>query len=268
MIEQVFNASATGRMPLLFIGHGSPMNAIADNDYTQALNRLGKELPRPQAILVISAHWLTKGTFVTEATKPKTIHDFYGFPQTLFDIQYPAPGSPEISRLVHEVTEQPKVQGDKGAWGLDHGAWSVLRHMYPDATIPVLQLSLDLSQPPEYHVNLGKQLAPLRDRGVLILGSGNLVHNLRQIRWAPDAEPYDWANEFDEWLKQKLAAGDFAAVLYDFYSTSAGKLSIPTLDHYYPLHYILGAAHAHDQLEFQYEGLQNGSISMRSFQLG
>ena len=153
-------------------------------------------------------------------------------------------------------------------WGLDHGTWSVLRHMYPDANIPVLQLSLYMSQPPEYHVNLGKQLSKLRDKGVLILGSGNLVHNLRNIRWEPNAQPFDWAIEYDDWLKKKLVDRDFSAVLNDFNLTTAGKLSVPTLDHYYPLHYILGAANDRDELNFEFEELQNGSISMRSFRLG
>lgn len=268
MINKLLNGSPTERMPVLFVGHGSPMNAIDNNDYTKTLGALGKKLPKPKAILVISAHWMTEGTWVTEMAKPKTIHDFYGFPQALFDVRYPAPGSPETAKLIQQVISDPKIHGDQEKWGLDHGTWSVLRHLYPDANIPVLQLSLDMTQPPEYHANLGRQISQLRDKGVLILGSGNLVHNLRQIRWEPNAKPYDWAIEFDEWFKKKLIDRDFKAVMNDFHNSKAGNLSIPTLDHYYPLHYILGAANDHDELKFEYEELQNGSISMRSFRLG
>lgn len=267
MLSQLNERQASPRMPVLFIGHGSPMNAIDDNAYTRTLSALGKSLPRPRAILVISAHWMTEGSWVTEMPKPKTIHDFYGFPSALFDVQYPAPGSPEIAKLVRDTVVDPKVYADTEMWGLDHGTWSVLRHMYPEADVPVLQLSLYLEQPTEYHVNLGKELAKLRDKGVLILGSGNLVHNLRTIRWEPDPKPYDWALEFDEWLKQKLSDRDFNAVLHDFHKSEAGQLSIPTMEHYLPLHYILGAAHSTDELKFEYEELQNGSISMRSFSL-
>lgn len=256
------------RMPLLFIGHGSPMNAIETNNYTQALATIGKTLAQPKAILVISAHWMTEGTWVTEMTHPKTIHDFYGFPQSLFEVQYPAPGSIEFAKLVKGVSSDPIINGDRKLWGLDHGSWAILRHMYPDATIPVLQLSLDLSQPPEYHTNIGQKLAELRSHGVLIIGSGNLVHNLRQIRWEPNPKPYEWATEFNEWIKEKLIKRDFNSVLNDFHKTNAGKLSVPTPDHYYPLHYILGATDPNDELKFEYEEIQNGSISMLSFRLG
>jgi 4,5-DOPA dioxygenase extradiol len=256
------------RMPVLFIGHGSPMNAIDTNSYTKTLNKLGEELPRPRAVLVISAHWMTEGSWITEMPKPKTIHDFYGFPKELFDVQYPASGSPEIAKSIREMIRQPKIQPDTEMWGLDHGAWSVLRHIYPKADVPVLQLSLYMEQPPEYHFQLGKELNKLRDQGILILGSGNLVHNLRTIRWGKDAEPYEWAVEFDEWLKTKLIDRNYSAVLHDFHKTDAGKLSVPTMEHYYPLHYVLGAADDSDELKFEYEEMQNGSISMRSFSLG
>ncbi len=268
MAHSLFDQRKTEKMPVLFIGHGSPMNAIIDNPYTQALNRLGQTFPRPTAILVISAHWMSEGTWVTEMPKPKTIHDFYGFPQALFDIQYPAPGSPELAQLVQDTVIDPKVNLDTEMWGLDHGTWAVLRHMYPKADIPVVQLSIYMEQPPEYHVKVGQQLAKLRERGVLILGSGNLVHNLRQIRWEAGAAPHDWALEFDEWLKQKLENRDFDSVLNKFHETEAGRLSIPTMEHYYPIHYVLGAADKTDKLSFVYEELQNGSISMRSVQLG
>ena len=260
--------SSTGRMPVLFIGHGSPMNAIETNAYTRTLNALGEKLPRPSAVLVVSAHWLTDGSWVTEMAAPKTIHDFYGFPKALFEVQYPAPGSPNTAHQIKNMISRPLIQGDVDKWGLDHGTWSVLRHIYPKADVPVLQFSLDMSMPPEYHIELGRQLSALRNQGVLILGSGNLVHNLRQIRWEPNAKPFDWALEFDDWINKKLADRDFQTVLYDFHQTAAGKLSVPTLDHYLPLHYVLGAANDDDELKFEYQEMQNGSISMRSFRLG
>lgn len=268
MVEYLKSAPKTERMPVLFIGHGSPMNAIDTNPYTQSLNALGAKIPRPRAILVVSAHWMTEGSWITEMEKPKTIHDFYGFPKELFDIQYPAPGSPEIAAFIRESTLDPKINSDRETWGLDHGTWSVLRHLYPKADIPVMQLSLYMAQPPEYHVKLGKELMRLRDHGVLILGSGNLVHNLRTIKWDPQAPAHDWAIEFDLWLKERLLQRDFRAVMNDFHKTAAGKLSVPTMDHYYPLHYILGASDSKDELKFEYEEMQNGSISMRSFSLG
>jgi 4,5-DOPA dioxygenase extradiol len=255
-------------MPLLFLGHGSPMNAVAENAYTRALNRLGTELPRPKAILVISAHWITQGSWITAMASPKTIHDFYGFPPELFAVQYPAPGSPELADKICQTIAVPRICLDLEKWGLDHGTWSVLRHLYPQADIPVLQLSLPLAEPAEYHVDLGKQLSQFRDQGVLIVGSGNLVHNLRLLRWEANAEPYDWAISFDEWLKQTLIEGNFTAALNEYHDTEAGKLSVPTLEHYLPLHYILGAADENERLKFEYEELQNGSISMRSFSLG
>lgn len=170
--------------------------------------------------------------------------------------------------MIREMIPDPLIQADLKEWGLDHGTWSVVRHLYPKADIPVLQLSLFMEKGPEYHVQLGKELSQLRDQGILILGSGNLVHNLRMIRWEPDAKPYDWAIEYDQWLKDKLMAGDFASVLYDFQKSEAGKLSIPTMEHYLPLHYILGASEKSDSVRFEYEELQNGSISMLSFSLG
>lgn len=255
------------RMPVLFIGHGSPMNALADNAYTQWLGSLGKELPRPKAILCISAHWLTVGTFITSAKNPKTIHDFGGFPQPLFAIQYPAPGSLDTVKAVQELIQDPLIVSDD-EWGFDHGSWSVLRHMYPNADIPLVQLSIDSNQPPEYHYKLGKQLARLRDQGILILGSGNIVHNLGQIRWQSDAPACDWAVEFDSWIKAKLEKRDFSAILSESLGTAAGRLSIPTPDHFYPLLYVLGASDTKDNLIFEYEEIQNASISMLSISFG
>lgn len=268
MLGKLKEGKTTERMPVLFIGHGSPMNAIDVNAYTKRLQRLGEEIPRPTAILVVSAHWMTEGSWVTAMPQPKTIHDFYGFPQALFDVRYPAPGSPEIAKLVTETVRDPRVIPDSEMWGLDHGTWSILRHLYPEADIPVLQLSLYMEQPPEYHVKLGREIKALRDKGVLILGSGNLVHNLRRIKWEPNATAHEWAVEYDEWLKKKLSERNFDAVLNDFHETEAGRLSVPTLDHYYPLHYVLGASDEKDELAFEYEEMQNGSISMRSLSLG
>lgn len=256
------------RMPVIFIGHGSPMNAIDTNPFTTVLNQLGQKLPRPTAVLCISAHWMTEGTWITEMPKPKTIHDFYGFPQALFEVSYPAPGSAEIANLVKATVIDPQIHGDVEMWGLDHGTWSVLRHMYPKADIPVLQLSLYMSRDPDYHFQLGQRLRKLRDEGVLIVGSGNIVHNLRKIRWEPNAKPYDWAIEYDQWVKARIEARDFKSVLFDHHASEAGRLSVPTLDHYFPLHYVLGAATEKDELNFDYEEMQNGSISMRSVRFG
>ena len=253
-------------LPAIFIGHGSPMNAIETNSFTRTLENLGQQIVKPEAILCISAHWMTEGTWITHMEKPKTIHDFYGFPQPLFDVQYPAPGRPEVAEAINK--EFPKIHLDSEAWGLDHGTWAVLRHMFPAADVPVMQLSLDMRQPPEYHVKMGAELAKLREKGVLIVGSGNIVHNLRQIKWDKAAPAYSWAIEFDEWMKDKLLKRDFKAIQNDFLKNEAGKLSVPTMDHYYPLLYILGAAKDRDELKFEYEEMQNASISMRSFSFG
>lgn len=252
------------KMPLLFIGHGSPMNAIAENSFTKTLNDLGKNLPAPKAILCVSAHWMTQGTWATSMSDPKTIHDFYGFPKQLFDVQYKAKGSPDTASLIQSTLIDPKVRLDAHEWGLDHGTWSVLKHMYPNADIPVLQMSLSIQDPPEYHFKVGEQLKFLRDQGVLIVGSGNMVHNLRRIDWKEDAKPFDWAIEADEWMKKKIESRDFKSLIYNAIDSEAGKLSIPTWDHYYPLLYILGASDKKDQLKFEYEGFQNASISMRA----
>ena len=257
-------ADTQTRMPVLFIGHGSPMNAITTNRFSETLGSLGRKIPRPRAILCVSAHWMTDGTWVTHMPKPKTIHDFHGFPQALFDVKYPASGSPEIAEEIQAEVKEPKIHLDDELWGLDHGTWSVLRHLYPKADVPVLQLSVYMEQPPEYHFELGKRLRRLRDRGILIIGSGNIVHNLRTIRWEEDAPSYDWAIEFDEWVKDRLLQKDHAALVTDVSRTKAGKLSVPAPDHWYPFLYVLGVSDEKDELSFDYEGLENGSISMRS----
>lgn len=256
------------KMPVVFIGHGSPMNALAENAFSQSLARLGRELHRPKAILVISAHWLTAGTFITHMAQPRTIHDFYGFPQALFDVQYPAPGSPEVAERIKAQVQRPPVQLDE-SWGLDHGTWSVLKHMYPLADIPVLQLSIDMSEPPAFHLALGEQLAKLREQGILILGSGNIVHNLRELRWGENSRPHDWALEFDAEMKEALLSGDTKGLTSDLLNSPQARLSIPTPDHYYPLLYAVGAAQGDkNEPRFIYEGVEVGSISMRSLVYG
>lgn len=253
------------RAPVFFIGHGSPMNAIETNDYTRSLAKIRDLYPQPKAILMVSAHWMTQGTGVTNMVQPKTIHDFYGFPQELFAVQYPAPGSPELADLVTKTIRSTPVIKDDSQWGLDHGAWAVLKHIFPEANIPVVQLSLDMTKPAEFHLQLGKELQVLRDHGVLIMGSGNVVHNLRTISWDEKSKPLDWALEFDEQVKTLLRTRDTKGLIGDLLSTRSGKLSVPTPDHYYPLLYILGAADAADELHFDFEGIQNASISMTSF---
>lgn len=252
------------KMPILFFGHGSPMNAIENNEFTKSLERLEKTLPPPKAILMISAHWETKGTWVTGMSTPKTIHDFYGFPKELFNIQYPAPGDPKLAENLSSQMTDPKVQVDINSWGLDHGTWAILKRVFPKAHIPAIQLSLDRSKSLRDHFQLGQKLNFLREEGVMIMGSGNIVHNLREINWTTNAKPHDWAIEFDEWAKDKLIHKNFDALISEVHNTTAGKLSVPTLEHYLPLLYILGASDPTDSLDFTYQGFQNASMSMRS----
>jgi 4,5-DOPA dioxygenase extradiol len=256
------------RMPVVFIGHGSPMNALADNVFTRRLGALGRRLPKPRAILCVSAHWVTAGTFITRMAKPKTIHDFYGFPPDLFAVQYPAPGSVEIADLIRSTVADPLIQPDEQDWGLDHGAWSILRHMYPEADIPVLQLSIDGTRHDEHHFDLGRRLMPLRDQGILILGSGNIVHNLNLINWDAGAPPYPWAVQFDNWVAACLEKREFKPLYDDILSSEAARLSIPTPEHYRPLLYVLGAVDGDDTLRVEHEGIEHGSISMRCISFG
>jgi 4,5-DOPA dioxygenase extradiol len=264
---------ATERMPVLFVGHGSPMNAIEDNRWRQRWQALGAELlareQPPRLILCISAHWLTPGWQLTAMDKPRTIHDFGGFPQELFDQQYPAPGSPQAARFIsqcvlHPVSRQPLVL-DETDWGLDHGAWSILKPMFPNADIPVIQLSMDYSRPAAEHFAIGQQLAQLRERGVLIVGSGNTVHNLRTMRRdAADNQAYDWAIEFDRITAEHIAQKRLTS-LCDFQQLGAvAQMAHPTWEHYLPLLYAAGAVHADDEPRFFNEGFQGASISMRS----
>ena len=255
------------RSPVLFLAHGSPMNALADNDFTRALASLGRRLPRPQAVLCVSAHWQTRGSALTGMARPRTIHDFGGFPQALYAVSYPAPGSPALARRARELLG-PQTAIDEDEWGLDHGTWSVLRHLYPNADVPVVQLGVDFGASARRHFELGEKLRPLRDEGVLIVGSGNVVHSLRRISWEEDAPAADWAAEFSDAVKARALARDYDALLAAPVSLPGGRESVPTPDHYDPLLYVLGAAHAHDAPSVLFDSIQNGSISMLSLGFG
>jgi len=257
--------SSESKMPALFVGHGNPMNAIEDNPFSKSWKSAATDLPKPSAILCISAHWLTKGTFVTAMEHPRTIHDFGGFPKALFDKQYPAPGAPMLAKQTVDHIHHTKVGMDE-EWGLDHGTWSVLAQMYPMADIPVYQLSIDYTKPPRWHYELGKELAWLRNKGVLIIGSGNIVHNLGMVDWNGGA--YPWALEFDALAKKYIDEHQHQALIdYDQLGTVA-TLSIPTNDHYLPLLYTLALQGAHEEHSFFTEETVMGSISMRSVRIG
>ena len=257
------------RMPVLFLGHGSPMNAIEDNEYRRSWQALGAEFgakyPRPQLILCISAHWITRGWWLTGMDKPKTIHDFGGFPQALFDQQYPAPGAPAAAQAISRSISQPAVGLDKDEWGYDHGTWSVLKPMFPKADIPVIQLSMDYSRAPAEHYALGQQLKALRERGVLVVGSGNIVHNLRLTRRGASAiQAYDWAIEFDRVIAGQLQQGQLAALAGFQSMGTVAQMAHPTWDHYLPLLHAAGAADGKDPVRFFNANYQSASISMRS----
>jgi 4,5-DOPA dioxygenase extradiol len=255
-------------LPAIFFGHGNPMNAVASNDYTEAWRRIGRETPRPKAILSISAHWFVPETGVTISTAPRTIHDFGGFPPELYQVQYPAPGDAALARRVQKLLSPLDVALDN-SWGLDHGTWSVLRHVYPEADIPVAQLSIDETKAAAFHFQIGKKLAPLRDEGVLIVGSGNLVHNLHTYAWGRHPrDPYDWAIRFENAAKEMILAGDLKPLInYETLGKDA-TLSIPTPDHYLPLLYVLAAGQQGELIRFPVEGVDGGSISMLAVQIG
>ena len=254
------------RMPALFIGHGSPMNALERNGFTEAWRAFGKQLPRPRALLVVSAHWYIGATAVTAMAQPRTIHDFYGFPQALFDFEYPAPGAPDIAAEIAEALKPTWCGLDVDQWGLDHGTWSVLTHLYPQADIPVLQLSINALKPMEYHLELGAQLASLRDRGIMVLASGNVVHNLRRVQWNQPDAAFDWAERFDDAVAQQLAeAPEDVLKLMDHPDYEA---AVPTPDHFVPLLYIAGMAAAQNApLQPLVRGYAMGSISMTCYGL-
>lgn len=255
-------------LPAIFFGHGNPMNALMSNGYTDGWRRIGVETPRPRAILSISAHWFVPGTGVTVSTAPRTIHDFGGFPRELYQVQYPAPGDPELARRIREVLAPVPVVLDD-SWGLDHGTWSVLKHVYPAADIPVVQLSIDETRPPSFHLEVGRRLASLREEGVLVVGSGNLVHNLHTYAWGRHMpEPYDWAVRFEAEARGLLIAGDHKPLVeYESLGREA-MLSIPTPDHYLPLLYVIGTRQKGDAVTFPVEGVDGGSISMLAVRVG
>lgn len=258
------------KLPVLFIGHGSPMNGIEDNQFSRTWAKFGKEIQKPKAVLVISAHWLTNGTHITAMENPKTIHDFGGFPQALFDVEYPAKGNPELAKATSELITSTHVGLDHD-WGLDHGTWTVVRHMYPDADIPVLQLSIDFSKPAQYHYDLAKQLSSLRKKGVLIIGSGNMVHNLRMVAWDKLNEPeygFDWAIEMNTIFKDKISSGDYKSLIDYKKLDSAAKLAIPTPDHYYPLLYNIALQENNDAISFFNDKPVGGSLTMTSVKIG
>jgi 4,5-DOPA dioxygenase extradiol len=268
MLQELY-AETDESMPALFVGHGSPMNGIEDNLFTNQWKKLGASLPAPKAILVISAHWLTKGTFVTAVEKPGTIHDFGGFPKALFEAQYPAHGDPLLAKTITEMQSQFPIELDH-EWGLDHGTWTLLKHMYPLADIPVLQLSIDYNQPADYHYSLARQLSSLRKRGVLIIGSGNMVHNLRMVdfnRLNEEHYGFDWALELNELFKQKIELGDHTSLINYNNLHKAAQLAIPTPDHYYPLLYTLGLQQKNDGVSFFNDRAVAGSLTMTSVML-
>jgi 4,5-DOPA dioxygenase extradiol len=281
MIRELNNTQSEGRqardggdsslrMPVLFVGHGSPMNAIEDNEFAAGWREMGKNLPRPSAILCVSAHWQTKGTKVTAMEQPETIHDFGGFPRQLYEVQYPAPGSPELARTTRDTVREKVVELDR-AWGLDHGAWSVIRRMYPDAGIPVVELSLDYLMTPQQHYDLARELAPLRRKGVMIIGSGNMVHNLGMVSWEHLNTPgyaYDWALEAGDAMKKHILSGDHKPLISYGSQGRAWGLAIPTPEHYIPLLYSLALREHDEPVELFNDKPIAGSLTMTSVRIG
>ncbi|PTX12152.1 4,5-DOPA dioxygenase extradiol [Sphingobacterium faecium] len=268
--ELSLNFEATEKFPVLFLGHGSPMNAIEENEFVDGFRNIGKTLEKPTAILVISAHWETRGTFVTAMENPPTIHDFGGFPQALFDVQYPAPGSPALAQETKRIITKTDVLLDN-KWGLDHGAWSVVKHLYPDAAVPVVQMSIDYTQPASYHYELAKELASLRHKGVLIIGSGNMVHNLRMVAWDKLNESgfaWEWALEAKEKMKQYIMEGNHHALIDFKNQGKAFDLAIPTPEHYLPLIYSLALKDKQDDLFLFNDNSVGGSLAMTSLKIG
>lgn len=264
--SNIFQTSAT--MPSFFLGHGSPMNAIEENEFVDGLRDLTKSIPKPQAILCISAHWVTDGTFVTAMEKPPTIHDFGGFPKALFDVQYPAPGSPDLAKLVQSTVKSQNVKLDY-EWGLDHGAWSVIKHIYPKADVPIVQLSMDYKSSPEQHFELAKELAPLRNQGILIIASGNIVHNLRMVAWDRLNEVYgfDWALDVNQKVKDWINKEDYQSLIQIRNHGKEFEWAIPTAEHYLPLLYTLGSKLNSDSVSFFNDKPVAGALTMTSVRL-
>ena len=256
------------RLPAVFLGHGNPLNALEDNDWTRAWRALGPALPRPRAILAVSAHWYIEGTAVTAMRAPRTIYDFGGFPDALYRVRYPAAGDPQLAARVQQLLAPVPVSLDE-SWGLDHGSWSLLVHAFPAADVPVIQLSLDARQPPRFHYELGRRLAALRDEGVLILGSGDVVHNLRAYTWGAPATPaYPWALRFEALVRERLSASDHESLIDYAALGEDARASIPTPEHYLPLLYVLGASAADEPLAIVAEGFDGGAVSMLGIRLG
>ena len=259
----------TSKMPVLFLGHGSPMNAIEENEFVQGFRKISAEIEQPKAVLCISAHWETRGTMVTAMQNPPTIHDFGGFPKELFDVRYPAPGSPALAKETKELVTSADVHLDD-KWGLDHGAWSVIKHLYPEANVPVIQLSLDRTQGPKYHYELARELSKLREKGVLIVGSGNIVHNLRMVAWDQlnSTFGYDWALEANQKMKEYILDGNHEALINYSSQGQAFQLSIPTPEHYLPLLYSLALQQKKDDLLVFNDQPVAGSLTMTSVKIG
>lgn len=257
------------RMPALFLGHGSPMNVLEENIFTESWRKLGEALPRPKAIIAVSAHWYTRGTAVTAMDQPRTIHDFGNFPQALFETHYRAPGSPALAQQIADALSPVEVHLDQ-QWGFDHGSWGVLIKMYPDADIPVVQLSVDGTQPPAYHFELGRKLAALREQGVMIVASGNVVHNLRMARWQGESEPYPWAASFNQYVRDNLnwQGPDAEHPLVNYMDHQGAALSNPTPEHYLPLLYVLGSRAPDEAVSIPVDGMVMASLSMLSVQVG
>ena len=256
------------RMPAIFFGHGNPMNAILDNEFTEGWTRLGRAIPKPAAILTVSAHWYPPATLVTAVKKPRTIHDFGGFPRPLYEVQYPAPGDLSLCARVRDLLAPVDVGFDE-RWGLDHGTWSVLCRVFPEADIPVVQLAIDETQPPSFHYDIGRRLAPLRDEGVLLMGSGNLVHNLHAYAWGKHAqEPYDWAVRWETKAREWMLAGNHEPLVNYERQGEDAMLAAPTPDHYLPILYVLGAQQQDDRVSFPVEGVDGGSVSMLTVVVG
>jgi 4,5-DOPA dioxygenase extradiol len=260
---------STDKMPVLFLGHGSPMNAIEENEFVSGIRSIGKTIPRPNAVLCVSAHWETRGTLVTAMERPQTIHDFGGFPKALYEVQYPAPGSPELARGIRSLVSGSDVELDE-KWGLDHGAWSVIKHLYPDADVPVIEMSLDYYKKPEYHYDLAKELTSLREKGVLIIGSGNMVHNLRLVAWEKlnDDFGYDWALEASGKMKSFILSGDHKSLINYKSQGRSFELSIPTPEHFLPLLYALALKDENENTTLFNDKPMAGALTMTSVIIG
>lgn len=251
------------KMPMMFVGHGSPMNALEDNFYTRGWKEMAREIPKPTSIISISAHWYTKGTRIMNLATPKTIYDLYGFPKELYEIVYNSPGNPELAERVKALIKKPSTFDS--TWGIDHGTWSVLVHMYPERDVPVFQLSIDASAPPEVHYQIGRELSTLRNQGVLLFGTGNIVHNLRQIDWGMSDKGFDWAYEFDDYIKNSIENGRHEDVMHYINFGKAATLAVPTPDHYNPILYILGACDGEEKITILNHRCMMGSLSMTSY---